>query len=519
MVQIPKISTTAENAGGGVADATGDQTVAADGPAADTGTPAPRPMPADPWASLPGAHSLHADVQRFAEVARDRAEFDGKQRALPMPARDPVVDRQSGGDAARHANAPVLRWNPQDDSRQVGGGGPKKPVVYDVATTKQADIDKLKRTDVTDDQLKKLKHADVSAREMERLQKSPRPADQQKVRDITSDRQQAHDIEAQRRLASTIENARDSYKQLLADKGRIVVFASDANGGQPVMVVTGKGFKGDKDALVHTHYHGDNATVADPQGSKSGMQARIVDTITKNPQAVFVLPESANAPAKPDSPANNSKYSVNWREVKSQAQTTADAMAAAGVEKPAKQVVSLHSGAGKVVQVLMKLDPTGSLLKADRLELYDSLYGTRNHDWKKGPDRNGWEQSVADWGGTANGKAVERVIYYHGTNEGARINVIRDTFKEETKGGKLLRVAMDPKAIDDPAVNPKVPDAAGKDQIRIDYKLKDGKWVESRRSTVHRFELNTHYQTTGQFLGTEPPAPKQPEPKAETKRK
>jgi hypothetical protein len=100
-----------------------------------------------------------------------------------------------------------------------------------------------------------------------------------------------------RRLGITIENAQRSYADLLGLKppAKIFVTTSDGNGGQPVMVVRGPQFKTDQPAHVHTHYHGDNATVADPLGSKDGHNARIRAVVMKEDTlAVFVLPEADN---------------------------------------------------------------------------------------------------------------------------------------------------------------------------------------------------------------------------------
>jgi hypothetical protein len=470
MMQIPRVTTPTYGAPTDTSDAADETNSAADDNAVEADASA---VPGDRWTSFIGRGDLHPDVPRFTGEPRER-----------------------------QANAPVLRWGPDAEHKEVGKGQSNAPTGFDVDKTKPEQIEALKQTSITDKQLNDLKHKDVSAKELARLEKSSKPADHEKAQSIRTDRQQAHDIEASRRLANTIEHAKDSYRDLIKAGGRVVVTASAANGGQPVMVVMGPGFKGDKNAVIQTHYHGDNATVADPEGSKAGMNTRITDTVMKNPQTVFVVPEAANAPATLDSPTHYNEYHADWTEVKSQVQTTADALAAAGVKKPTEQIVSFHSGAGKVMQVLMNLDPSGSLIKANRLELFDCLYGTPKYDFKK-PDPAGWERSFESWAGTANGKAVERVIYYHGTNDGPRSNVIRDAFKSEKVGGRFSRYEMNDKALNDPKINPKVLDANGKDQIRVhEWDDKDGHHVS--RSVVHRFERDNHYQTVGQYLGTDP---------------
>ena len=313
--------------------------------------------------------------------------------------------------------------------------------------------------------------------------------------------------DATRRLGRTIENAKIAYADLLAlpTPAVIKVKLSDGNGGQPVMVLTGPGFVGNdqkKPATIHTHYHGDNATVADPLGSKAGTNARIRDAIARDPQTVFVLPEAANTRDGADSPQNDGKFDygdVGWYGVKSQAATTDDALKAAGVNYRGTQVVSFHSGGGKVVRAIMKADPSGAGLRADRLELHDSLYGTKGHDWSKGPDGKGWEQSFANWAGTANGKAVKQVVYYHGTNEPERQDILKSTY-----GAKFTPVEISKQGPSAP-VNPVYVDADGKTWKRSESSTdKDGikhKW----KVDVRTFEDNPHYRSTGQFLGVAPP--------------
>jgi hypothetical protein len=312
---------------------------------------------------------------------------------------------------------------------------------------------------------------------------------------------------ATRRLGRTIENAKAAYGDLLAlpQPATIKVKLSDGNGGQPVMVITGPGFKDDQyhPATIHTHYHGDNATVADPLGSKAGTNARIRETLAAHPQTVFVLPEASNTRDGADSPQNDGHFDyqdVGWRGVKSQSATTDDALTAAGVHYRGEEVVSFHSGGGKVVRALMEADKgTGTALRANRLELHDCLYGTDKYDWSKGPDRRGWEQSFANWGATANGKAVRQVVYYHGTNEAPRQNILKSTF-----GDKFTPVEMGRQGPSGP-VNPLFVDANGKSWKRTEYgKRPDGttvKWTVD----VRKFEDDPHYRTTGQFLAADPP--------------
>jgi len=290
---------------------------------------------------------------------------------------------------------------------------------------------------------------------------------------------------ARQRLGRTIENAQVAYGDLIAKGARVVVTTSIGNSGQPVMVIRGPGFDGSKDARVHTHYHGDNATVADPLGSKAGTNARIRDVIAKDPQTVFVLPESAAAGEGVDSPQHDNHYSVHWENtVRNQARTTDDALAAADITKVGRQTVSFHSGGGKVVEKLMELDRSGDRLRADRLELHDCFYGN-------------WSQSFADWARTPNGQKVTDVIYYHGSNADWQQNVVEKAFK-----GKYTKVEMSrqgPVAEHNPVA---------RDSNRDSFGTIDVRWVNGRRKIVlneaHNYNPDPHYRTTGQFLGMEP---------------
>lgn len=108
-----------------------------------------------------------------------------------------------------------------------------------------------------------------------------------------------------------------------------------------------------------------------------------------------MLPECANA--------QPGKYATDWSNVKSQSDTTNQALQAAGVSNPSYRVVSAHSGGGDALTYAINRDKSGAGLQADRLELQDCLYGSQ------GP--------VAAWAKTDNGKANQSVVYYHGTND------------------------------------------------------------------------------------------------------
>jgi hypothetical protein len=283
--------------------------------------------------------------------------------------------------------------------------------------------------------------------------------------------QEIKDLRAKKQdqLADTIENSKAAYSDFVkANPGvKVVVTTSDGNGDKPVLVV--KGAQADKDAHVHTHYHGDNATVGDPVGSKAGQNARIRDTLLKDPHAVFVLPEAANAIGKPDSPSNNKSYGVSWSNVTSQVKTTNDALDAAGVQRPPKEsVVSFHSGGGMALVNLVNnnKDKGSSTLQADRLELYDCVYHFGEKDGKILPAFH-FESRLRDWSQTTSGQAVKQVIFYRGSN-----NVSRAAVMEQSVGTakfKMIDMAKEPPLPKNPGFNP-----------------------------------DPHYRTVGEFMGTQP---------------
>jgi hypothetical protein len=309
---------------------------------------------------------------------------------------------------------------------------------YDVATTTQAEIDALKN--------------------------SPDPK--------------------QQRLGHTIENAKASYGDLLADHMKITAALNAGNGGEPVLTITSEDFNYTKPTRVHTHYHGDNATVGDPVGSKAGQNSRIREILARDPQMVFVLPECSNATPTVDGPKNDNYYHADWSNVKSQAETTDLALKAAGAytKNVVQETVSVHSRGGEVIQKLMDHDPSGKSLRADRLELHDSLYGSQG--------------AVAQWGRTDNGKHVSHVIYVHGSNGGikgdGRDREIAKTFKD-----KYVPLDISHQKPLDEHNDPIVYD--GKDAKRDDH-IHGPKGHEG----VRQFHPDVHYQTTGRFLGLWP---------------
>jgi hypothetical protein len=270
----------------------------------------------------------------------------------------------------------------------------------------------------------------------------------------------------QQRLGHTIENLQNSYRDLLDGKQvNIQVTMNPANGNEPVATIASTALDTSKGIRVHTHYHGDNATIGDAVGSKAGQASRIREIVARDPQMVFVLPECQSASPTPDGPQQALGYKANWGNVKSQVETTEGALRAAGFNpnKVMQETVSFHSRGGEVIEKLMKDDKSGNSLRADRLELHDCLYGS--------PD------DVAAWGRTDNGHKVGRVIYVQGTNVEAGYGndrEIRKTFKGST-------------------------------YIRIDISHQDAaRHADDKDHGVRRHHANPHYQTTGRYLGIWP---------------
>jgi len=199
------------------------------------------------------------------------------------------------------------------------------------------------------------------------------------------------------RLAATIQRSQVAYADLIKNGSEVIANRSEGNGGSPVLTILPPGFDASKETRVHTHYHGYNATVADSKIHGAGLTNRIEEIQKKGgPQTVIVLPECGNAPDKGGS------YNTDWSNVKSQTNTTQEALRAAGVTHPTYRVVSAHSGGGDALTYAINRDKSGAGLQADRLELQDCLYGSQ------GP--------VAQWGNTPNGQATGSVVYFHGTN-------------------------------------------------------------------------------------------------------
>lgn len=290
-----------------------------------------------------------------------------------------------------------------------------------------------------------------------RLQVSPDAID---VREVSNDRIRALKSSSSaidRRLGATIERARSAYADVSSAGGRLVVLKSPGNGNQPVLVIVAPGFDAEKPAVVHTHYHGWNSTVAEPRGHSAGAGARIREVQAASPQAVFVLPECRNAPV------GGGSYATDWSNVSSEASTTEDALRAAGITKVAVRIVSAHSGGGSALANAIRGNADGSGLRADRLELLDSLYGS--------------EAAIAGWAKTKNGGALGELEYFRGTNDAGRDRAISKAF-----GDRYARRDMAKERAIDLQNDPILKDASGK-------------------SLGRKFAPDPHNRTVGEFMG------------------
>ncbi len=256
---------------------------------------------------------------------------------------------------------------------------------------------------------------------------------------------------AERRLGETIARAQTAFADTIQRGGRVLASTSPGNGDRPVLTVIPPGFDPRQPARVQTHYHGWNATVADPRGHSAGTTARIQEVQAQDPQAVFVLPEANNAPAR------GGQYRTDWSNVTSQARTTEDALRGAGITNVGTRVVSAHSGGGNALANAIRAHRDGSGLQADRLELHDSLYGS--------------QADLARWAATGPGRAVQQVRYFHGTNDGDADRPLGPAF-----GARYQRT--DVRA---PRPVPTLVDDHGR--------------------TVPRYSPNAHDRTVAEFLG------------------
>lgn len=271
---------------------------------------------------------------------------------------------------------------------------------------------------------------------------------------------------AQRRLAETIGRAQVAYADDIRRGARVLAGNSAGNGGKPVLTLVPPGFDPSRPARVHTHYHGFNATVADPMGHGSGTTARMREIQQRDSQAVFVLPECGNARA--------GAYATDWSNVRSQADTTRDALTGAGITQVGTSIVSAHSGGGAALAAALRAHPDGSGLQADRLELQDCFYGS--------------EHAVAAWGRTANGQAARSVVYLHGTNDLAAHS---PAAVQRVFGDRYQQVEMGAQPRINRTNNPELTD-------------ENGQVLRRNGQPLRKYAPDAHNRTVGEFMDSVP---------------
>jgi hypothetical protein len=214
-------------------------------------------------------------------------------------------------------------------------------------------------------------------------------------------------------LVRTVRQARLAFADLLAGGGKLFVFASAANGGQPVLTIRGPGFDPKLPAKVQTHYHGDRTSVAEENGHTT--QA-IEQLIAADPQRVFVLPEAR---------ANVNAEKTDWTNVLDQPQTTREALSAAAISLVGERTVSAHSSGGRALAKALEKP-----IEADRVLCLDCLYEPAMSMLKKGLKKNG--------------KSMKELVVVRGTNERGRWRTMVDAFAPSSRGFEVGALGDNP---------------------------------------------------------------------------
>ena len=241
------------------------------------------------------------------------------------------------------------------------------------------------------------------------------------------------------RLAATIANTKRSYQEIIDQGGRVVVTTSEGNGGEPVVTIVPPGYDPEKASEVHTHYHGYSGTVGDGPTEKSKRFQNIMESLQNDPQTVFVLPESEDIVpedrtlqpgeaflGKKEGGGTSRRFKtrkIGWGNAENQEDTTADALAAAGITptEDSTYTVSAHSAGGQALRNVIANNPDAANkgVRADRLELYDCLYGKNAEYISKLSDN-------AD---------LDTVNYYRGTNSRTKQKTLERGFADFEAGG------------------------------------------------------------------------------------
>lgn len=142
----------------------------------------------------------------------------------------------------------------------------------------------------------------------------------------------------------------------LAPPPSVLVTTSPGNGGQPVTVIVPPGATPPLE--VHTHYHGDRSRSLATNPAADAL----AKTIRAGGNTVFVLPEARSTAGRTD-----------WTNVSNTAQTTADALAQAGLggADVARRSLSVHSAGGRALVQALK---AGEQLSLDQLVIQDALF-------------------------------------------------------------------------------------------------------------------------------------------------
>lgn len=214
--------------------------------------------------------------------------------------------------------------------------------------------------------------------------------------------------------AATVERARSAYARLLDMGARVLVARVGSNGGCPAVLLVPPGFQPASPHRVHVHFHGWNSSAAEPEGHPAGVSKAIARRFDRDARTVYVLPECENIPlnARPVwAGVQSVTVETSWANVESTSGTADELLAMAFGAAPrassVEHVLSAHSGGGRALGYAMQRRPRGDGLRADRVELYDCLYGAPYGALSA-------RQALKAWLRTPSGTAVRAVAYFEG---------------------------------------------------------------------------------------------------------
>lgn len=243
------------------------------------------------------------------------------------------------------------------------------------------------------------------------------------------------DVNAAHRLfALVVLRSVEVNGDYLQKGAKIIVFRSEGNGAAPVVAIAGPVFDPKQPVIMHTHFHGHAGTVAEHLGDPGRMTIRIREIQAQNKQVLFIQPEASDVGEKTlrrgewDTPSNSPHF-PNTSDLPA---IVADAKAAFHVEKVDKRVVSANSGGGAALISLLttkgKYDPAkADKLQADTIELSDCLYGCQD--------------TLAAWAKSAQGGAVQKVVFINGMNEKSADDIkVRSGVVKAAFGQRFVRL-------------------------------------------------------------------------------